>query len=750
MRGFLLLSVAILSLGGALNAQEPEKTERLDSVVVSASRAGKSTPVTYTMVGKEELRKSNPINSLPMVLALQPSVVVTNEGGTGIGYSKMTVRGSKGTQINVTLNGITLNDGESQEVFWVNIPALGNLLSGVQVQRGLGTSANGAGAFGASINMNTAFVGLEPAFAADFGIGSYDTRTALVSASSGLLPSGLYTNVIWTTNTTEGYVNNGWGNANSLLAVLGWLKGDNSLRFTYLRGKQATGITWTGTPRADMERDRRFNPEGVMSYDADGKPVYYRNHTDNYLQQHFQLNWTHRFTDRLTWINTVNYTDGFGYNERFKKGKKLSAYGFPKTFTYGDVTYKSKGNAIFRKTMANGYWVGNSEIKYNSDRFNLVGGVNASRYAGNHYGELLWHAALGEAFDYKPLNLNSIENNWYFNRGVKKEINAFARAEALLASWLTAYADLQYRRVRLDMSGIDDDDDLPMDFGRTWKFFNPRAGLTADTKIGKIYASVALGNREPSRSDIKEVIESNNLEHTDRQIKPEKMTDIELGYNYTGKVFSAGVNLYMMEYKDMLLETGELSASGYAIKDNVDKGYRRGIELTAAWKPFGSLTLSGNATFSTNKIKDYVSYYSVYDNLDDWTLLRQEQVYREKVTMLMSPSVIAAGRADWTVFKNTVLSLNAKYVGKQYWDNTQCEDRAVPAYWVADASLSHEVAIGPGTLGIGLYVKNLFNRKYYADAWVYRAFFEDGGWYQEEGLFPQATRNCMVKLSYRF
>ena len=251
MRG-LFLTLAALTLGGTLMAQEAEKSERLDSAVVSASRAGKFTPVTYTMVGKEQLRQSNPINSLPMTLALQPSVVVTHEGGTGIGYSKLTIRGSKGSQINVTLNGITLNDGESQEVFWVNIPALTSLLSGVQVQRGLGTSANGAGAFGASINMNTAFVDTKPSMGADFSLGSYDTRIATVNASSGKLNNGLYFNLVWSANTTEGYINNAWGNAHSLLATLGWLKGDNSLRLTYLRGDQRTGITWTGIPYASM------------------------------------------------------------------------------------------------------------------------------------------------------------------------------------------------------------------------------------------------------------------------------------------------------------------------------------------------------------------------------------------------------------------------------------------------------------------------------------------------------------------
>lgn len=741
MRG-LFLTLAALTLGGTLMAQEAEKSERLDSAVVSASRAGKFTPVTYTMVGKEQLRQSNPINSLPMTLALQPSVVVTHEGGTGIGYSKLTVRGSKGSQINVTLNGITLNDGESQEVFWVNIPALTSLLSGVQVQRGLGTSANGAGAFGASINMNTAFVDTKPSMGADFSLGSYDTRIATVNASSGILNNGLYFNLVWSANTTEGYINNAWGNAHSLLATLGWLKGDNSLRLTYLRGDQRTGITWTGIPYASMLEDRTYNPEGIMSYDASGKPVYYRNHTDNYVQQHLQLNYTHRFADALTWITTLNYTDGYGYNERFKKNKKLSAYGFAE---------KTKGNVIFRKTMDNGYWVGNSELRYKGTRLDLVGGVNVSRYSGDHYGELIWHQALGEDYDYKSINKPNSDNNWYFNRGRKNELNFFARGEYLLFDWLTAFADLQYRRVNFDIAGVDDEDKLPMGFKTTWKFFNPRGGVTANTKFGKFYASVAYGHREPSRSDIKEVIESNNLEGNDRKLKPEKMTDIEVGYQFESKSFSAGVNLYLMEYRDMLLETGELSSSGYAIKDNVDKSYRRGVEFTAAWQPINALTLSGNATVSTNKILNYKKFYDVYDNMDDWHLVGQQTEEFKKVTMLLSPSFTAAGSASWTLIKNTVLSVDAKYVGKQYWDNTQNADRCIPAYWVANASLSHEFTLGPGTLGLGIYVNNLLGKKYYADAWVYRAYFQqEASWYQEEGVFPQAPRNFMVKLSYRF
>ena len=750
-------AAAVLLMQNAAWAQSDEKTERLDSVVVSASRAGKATPVTFSMVGREELRRTNPINSLPMTLALQPSVVVSHEGGTGIGYSKMTIRGSKGSQINVTLNGITLNDAESQEVFWVNIPALTGILSGVQVQRGLGTSANGAGAFGASINMNTAFVGPDPTARIDFSAGSYDTRILTASGSTGLLPNGLYFSLAYSVNETEGYIRNAWGDASSVFAVAGWLKGNNSLRLTYLRGEQATGITWTGIPLADLETDRTRNPEGVY-HDAQGNERYYRNHSDNYLQRHVQLNWTHQFPDRWVWTTTLNYTDGFGYNERYKTGKKLSAYGFGSDFRWGDVTAKTKGDVIFRKTMANGYWVVNSEATYRTDRLHFVGGINLSRYDGDHYGELLWHQALGKNYDYASLNARSAANNWYLNTGVKQEANAFARAEYGFNRWLTGYVDIQYRGVRLDMSGIDDEDDLPMDFGKTWHFFNPRVGLTAVSGGSKLYASVALGHREPGRSDIKEVIESNNLEGGDRELKPEKMVDVEAGYAFAGRRFSAGVNVYLMEYRDMLLETGELSASGYAIKDNVDRSWRRGVELTAAWTPWENLLFSGNMTFSTNKIKDYTKYYEVYDNLDWWTYQGQRQEHFDKVTMLLSPSVVAMGQVSWTPFRNmtrgslrtTTLGADVKYVGKQYWDNTENADRCIPAYWVANASLTHEFALKTGSLGLGLYVNNVLDRLYYADAWVYRAFFEQDGWYQEEGVFPQAPRNFMVKLTYRF
>lgn len=734
-------------------AKAQEVTERLDSTVVSASRANSKTPVPFTMVGEEQLRSSNPINSLPMTLALQPSVVVTNEGGTGIGYSKMTVRGSKGSQINVTLNGITLNDSESQEVFWVNIPSLSGILSSVQVQRGLGTTANGAGAFGASINMNTEMAGDRPSARADISGGSFGTGLATFSASSGILPSGLYFNVAWSADRTDGYVRNGWADAASVFATIGWLSGKNSLKLTYLLGEQHSGITWTGTPLSYLDTDRQFNPEGLR---PDG--TYYRNHSDNYIQQHIQLNYTRRFTPSWTWSTTLNYTDGYGYNERIKFGKKLKAYGFAGDFSYGGVTSSSKGDIIFRKTMDNGYWVLNSEAKYVGDRLSAVFGVQGSRYSGNHFGELRWAEVLGNDYDYATLNVMDSNNNWYFNKSLKQEINVFARGEWRILPRLVAYADLQYRLVDLRMNGIDDEDDLPMDYGKTWHFINPHAGLSYLAGPHKIYASVALGNREPGRADIKEVIESNNLEGGDREVRPERMLDVEAGYELKLEKISASANVYLMEYRDMLLETGEISKSGYAIKDNVGRSYRRGVELSAAWAPVDNFSLGGNVTLSTNKILGYTQYYNEYDNLNDWNFLGQRSEYFDKVNMLMSPSVVGMLALQWTPLahvsrgslKTTTVSLDAKYVGKQYWDNTGSEERCIPAWWTANLSLSHYFNLPVGKLGISAYVNNLFNRMYYADAWVYRAYFQADGWYQEEGVFPQAPINWMLKVSYSF
>ena len=736
MRGFLFSAALICCICLGASAQEVEKIEKLDSVVVAVSRAGRNTPVTFTTVRKDELQAPAPAKSLPMILSLQPSVVCTNEGGTGLGYSKLTVRGSKGSQINVTLNGITLNDSESQEVFWVNIPALGNILGSVQLQRGLGTSANGAGAFGASINMSTAYVSPKPYSSLELGGGSYCTGTMTFSAGSGLLSNGFYADIAFSAGTTEGYIRNAWANVYSLFGVAGWMRGNNSVKFTILSGNQHTGITWEGIPASTMATDRTYNPAGKYK-DADGNTCYYDNESDNYVQTHWQLNYTHQFNGGLFWSTTLNYTKGDGYYEQYKAAKKFSKYG---------MDGSGKADFITRKAMDNGYLVLNSTLKYNSDKLDLAGGLYLATFDGDHFGNVIWNSVSKDT-----------DHEWYRYNGLKREATAFGRAEYRAASWLTAYAELQCRLVGLVMSGIDDEfSDLS--FKRNWSFLNPRAGATGKWGPHKAYTSFAIGHREPGKSDLKEQIESANAliaigKEGRVTLRPERMYDTELGYEYSGTAFSAGVNLYSMEYRDMLLETGKLSDSGYAIKENIDRSWRRGIELSAAWRPAAWVTFNGNLTLSVNKIKDYVYYEDTNDNPDDWNFVGKTKVECGTVTMLMSPSCTGMAAAEFRPLasKDLVLGISCKYVGKQYWDNTQNEDLCIPAYYVVDSRIEYGMPLWKGKITLGAYCNNLLNRDYYADAWVYRALFADGSQeYIEEGLFPQALRNYSFKLRLDF
>ncbi len=751
MRGFLLLGAALLVAGAAdARASHDESTRldagdvkdiRIDSVVVSASRAGSHTPVTYTMVDREQLQKSNPINSLPMALNLQPSVVSCNEGGTGLGYSSMSVRGSKGSQINVTLNGITLNDAESQEVFWVNIPSLTNLISSVQLQRGLGTSANGAGAFGASINMSTASVADSPFAAAEVSLGSWNTSVTSAAAGTGLTKSGLYFNLAYSHGTTDGYIRNAHVNSHSAFAALGWMDGRNSLRLTWLMGKQRSGITWDGITLEQYEEDRRYNSAGEYT-DEFGNVFYHDNQTDNYLQNHLQLNYTRQFSDRWSWTSTFNYTRGDGYYEYYKEDRYLPDFGFE-----GDV----ESDMIYRKEMGNNHYVLNSDVKYRSEHLDLTAGIYLARYEGDHFGRMRWVQSLGQDYDYDAYNAR---DGFYRNRTIKQEATAFVRGEWRAAEWLTAYADLQWRGVTVDMNGSDDDiheTGLAMHYDNSWSFFNPRAGLTFSwDSAHKAYISAALGHREPSRGDIKE-----NIKGDMSPIKPESMVDIELGYEFRGERFSASANIYLMEYWDMLIETGRLSSSGYAIKENVPRGWRRGVELAAAWRAARWLDLSANLTLSDNRIKDYTSYVEVWDGEAGQTKPFDYGTSR----MMMSPSTVGMFKVDiapWrdradNSLRSTTLSIDGKYVGKQYLDNTSRYEMEVPSYFVMNLSLSHEFRLGHGTLGITGYVNNLLNHLYYASGWRWEGYTQaDDTLTYGIGVYPQASTNFMLKVSYRF
>lgn len=733
MKKIVVIAALLLSyLASAQGQDQNTQIDQLDSIVVSAYRADRKTPIAFTNITKEEIRKGSGTTSLPLFLGFQPSVVATNEGGTALGYSKMRVRGSDGTRINVTLNGVALNDAESQEVFWVNIPALTGMLQSVQVLRGVGTSSNGPGAFGASINMSTIAPSQKPYGEVEVSGGSYNTALLSASVGSGITQSGFNFDMRYSYGTTEGYIRNAFARLHSLYASAGWMDGNNSVKVSYILGKQRSGITWEGIPKEMLEIDRRYNPAGEY-HDSHGGIHYYDNETDNYLQHHLQAHYIHQFSSSWLWNVTLGYVKGDGYYENFKEDKKFSEYALDPQ-SVGGVLYK-RSNVVIQQLMDNSSFTATSNLKYRSDHFSGVANISYSLYDGDHFGNLKW----------ADHNENIPDSySWYFNNGVKDDLSAFLRGEySLLGDKMTLYGDLQYRHILYQLSG-EDKDFASLDKVLKYNFFNPKAGVSyrIDSR-NSLYASLAVGHKEPTRNDIKEAIKAGRGD----DILPERLLDYEVGYLYGGASLTFGANLFFMEYKNQLLETGKKSETGYSIKENVPKSYRRGVEFSFGWQAFKWLIFSGNWAFSLNRIDDYTLWVDCYDNPSSWGELPQRSEHLGSTTILMSPSSVGGASATFSPLPRLSFVVSGKYVGKQFYDNTSSDLRSIPAYFV----MSFNTYYSWRKIKLSIFVDNLLNKKYVADGWVYRALFADGSDpYVEEGLFPQAGINATIKISYSF
>ncbi len=701
--------------------------------MVESFRGGKNTPVTHSTMDINQLKNQSPVSSVPMVLSLMPSVVASTEGGNGLGYSSVRIRGSESSRINVTLNGIALNDAESQEVFWVNIPSFTSFLQDIQVQRGVGTSTNGPAAFGASINMRTLFAAQEPYGVADFSIGSYNTYLSSVGAGSGLLKNGFSFDLRYSRNRGDGYVRNAKTDLGSLFAAAGWFNGDNSLKLTYIMGDQKSGITWEGVSKEQIESDRRFNSAGSY-YDKAGNLHFYQNETDNYVQHHIQTQFIHRISPELVWNSTIHFTKGDGYYENYKNNRKFSEYNLPLQRVNG-VEY-NRSDVVIRQALDNRYIALNSSLSLNSKGVTITAGVTYSYYDGDHFGKLIW----------SMYNNNIPENHqWYLSKGFKADLSTFARVEKSLGSKVVAFADLQYRRVDYTLGG-EDKDFASLDWKGEYNFINPKGGITINIDItNQFYASVAVGRKEPGRSDIKESIKA----LTASEIKPERVIDYEAGYRYKSKKVVLSANLYFMEYKDQLVPTGKLSETGYVIKENVERSFRRGVELSSSWKPINFLAVDANLTLSSNKILNYTWFLDQFD--ENWNLVSQREVKFDNSQIAFSPSVIGMGMITLLPSKNSSIALQGKYVGKQYMDNTSNIARSVPQYFVLGLSTSKSFELKSDRyLDIQLFIDNILNRRYYSNGWVYSAEFLNGETYSEEGLYPQAEINFTLKASFRF
>ncbi|MFT3994042.1 MAG: TonB-dependent receptor [Dysgonomonas sp.] len=709
------------------------KSVQLEDVVVSASRANKNAPIAYSNLNEAQIKKDNAAKNIPFVLQTLPSVVAYSEDGLGIGNTNFRIRGTDANRINVTLNGMPLNNPESQDVFWVNIPDLSNSLQSIQVQRGVGTASNGVASFGGSISLQTTGARAEAYGSASTAVGTYNSVISTIAAGTGIMNSGLSIDARYSRTTTDGYIRNGKVDHKSLYATVAHYTDKQLFRVVYINGIQHTGITWEGVSPEIMETDRTYNPTGKYKDDA-GNTLYYDNDTDNYYSNIAQAIYSRQLSDNLTINGNFSYTNGYGYYENYKTDRDfMSKFGLQPQVVK-DVTYESS-DVVQRKMMSNNFYVGSMSLAYNREKISLSGGGMYSFYDGSHFGKLPW---------VKHNQNISPEYKWYENESKKRDANIFVKAEYRPIANLTLFGEAQNRYIDYRMEGLDDDM-LDITKNYYYNFFNPKAGISYQINASnEVYGSVGISNREPLREDMKE------YKKTNRTINPERLFDYEFGYRLATKTFSFDANLYYMDYKDQLVLTGKLSDVGYKLQENVPDSYRMGIELSAAYTPLKWLRLDANTTLSRNKIKDYTAYFTVYD-ANTWDAVSQDSEFFKSTNISFSPNVISSAIVTVMPIENFSFSLTGKYIGKMYYDNTSNKDNQLDDYFVANFVTGYTFDTQRiGKIDLQLYVNNIFNKRYVANAWVDPYRFTDGSEIIYKGLFPQAPCNIMARVGVRF
>lgn len=705
-----------------------------DEIVVKGTRAGSQTPVTYTEINRGTIEKLNFASDIPYLLTMVPSLVETSESGSGIGYTNFRIRGSDPSRINVTIDGIPLNDAESQQVFWVDLPDLAGSISDIQVQRGVGTSTNGAGAFGASVNLRTDNPSETPYAAFSSTYGSFNTIKASVKAGTGLLGNRFMFDLRLSGLQSDGYVDRSGSRHTSVFATGVYKLRKGRIKANLIHGNEVTGISWWGIPYDSLETNRTFNPAGMYT-DMNGETKFYHNQIDNYTQTHTQLIFNWQFNKNLYLNAAGHFTRGLGYYEQYKEEQALADYGLPTIRIEGFYpVFITHTDLIRRKWMYNYYGGMVFNLHYNSDRLNLTLGGGGNRYIGDHFGRLIWMRNSGTTEkDYR----------WYLNGATKDDFNLYGKINYHAGDRVTIYGDLQYRFINYGMSGFDDDlRNLYMD--KTYNFFNPKAGIYYRISSNhQAYLSVSVANREPTRADFKDAAGDSTATPL-----PERMIDFEAGYKYSSSITALGVNLYYMTYHNQLVPTGELSNVGYPVMTNVESSYRAGIEMTAGIKPVERLEINGNITLSRNIIKDYTEYYIDYITATDEELYLSK--YLGDVNIAYSPAIVAASDIGFKISREIAVHLVSKYVGFQNFDNTSNSVRALNPYFVNSMRIDCELPVKKlEKMELQLLVNNLFNTEYISNAYGGN-YYIDGEEYSWASYYPQAGINWLARLTVRF
>ena len=718
----------------ALNiiAQESDSItfkKNLDEVSVNALRANEKTPMAFTNISKSEIKKSNLGQDLTYLISLTPSVVTTSDAGAGIGYTGLRVRGTDPSRINVTINGIPINDSESQGVWWVNMPDFASSLDNIQIQRGVGTSTNGAAAFGASINLKTMGLNQKAYTITNNSVGSFNTLKNNIEFGSGLLNNKFTFDGRLSKISSDGYIDRASSDLKSLYLQGAYFGKKSVLKAIVFSGQERTYQAWNGVPQRYLDTNRTFN-----SYT-------YENEVDNYNQTHYQLHYNEQLNSKTNIHLATHYTHGEGYYENEKLNQDLADYGLSNVLIGNDTI--SSTDLVRRKWLNNDFGGITYSINHKNDFINLVIGGANNVYSGQHYGNVIWAQYMSNGL---------FNHEYYKNIATKYDNNLFIKSNFQASEKTSLFLDLQSRNIEYEFNG----NDIEGNSGTqevSLEFFNPKFGLSHKMNEEQLfYGSFAVANKEPNRSDYVESSPNSRPLH-------ETLYDTEIGFKYSTSDFRFNANAYIMNYDNQLIKTGEINDVGYFTSENVKSSFRRGIELEGSVLLSKKLAWAANMTLSENKIDTFIQY------IDSWDTGGQEEVIYTNTDLAFSPSIIWASQLTYNLEDNLSLDFITKYVGEQFIDNSSSNDRKLDDYLVNNLRVTYDLKSKIFNYArISLQINNLFDEEYVSNAWIYR-FVSDGydpseddhyvtqgsdGGYNMAGYFPEATRNYLVGLTLGF
>ncbi|MBO3699371.1 TonB-dependent receptor [Roseivirga sp. E12] len=727
-----------------LNISLDRSTTSLADVIVTGTRATEKTPTTFTNVSSEEIRKQNLGQDLPFLLNWIPSVVTTSDAGAGIGYTGIRIRGSDPTRINVTINGIPVNDSESQGVFWVNTPDFASSAADIQVQRGVGTSTNGAGAFGGSINILTNGLSQEAKAEVNTSVGSFNTQKYNAIFSTGLLKDRWAFEGRLSQITSDGFVDRASSDLQSYYLSGGYFGKKTSVKFITFGGDEVTYQSWYGTPEARLRNDAAgieavivnngFTAAQAANLRNSGRSYNfyeYDNQVDDYGQDHYQLHMSHNFSAEWNMSLAGHYTKGGGFFEEFRNDDDLADYGIADVVLGGATV--SSSDLIRRRWLDNDFYGLVYDLNYSSGKVDATFGGAINEYIGDHFGEVIWARFAGSS---------NIRERYYESTSEKVDFNSYLKINYQANEKLNLFGDLQYRTV--DYNGLGVDNDLrPIDFDKNFNFFNPKVGATYQlNNNASLYASFAIGNKEPNRSDIIDATSGVDPKH-------ETLNNLEIGYKRQSKSNSFEANFYLMDYRNQFVLTGEVNDVGAGVRTNVPDSYRMGIELSGIMKLTKGLYWSANVALSQNRIKTFDEI--IFDFGPAFDEFNEVRTTFTDTDISFSPSVVAGSQLAFIPTSGLEVALLSKYVGDQFLDNTSNEARKIDAFFVNDLRINYAFETNLiKEVSINLLVNNLLNTEYESNGYTFGYFGGQSFEVRENYFYPQAGTNFLLSLGLSF